>query len=134
MGPVKAGAIYFLLTFAAGFIMGPVRELVLAPQLGTVAALLVEAPVMLVAMSLATVASVKLTSLGPALRGRIEMSLTAVALLTAAEIGLSSLLRGWTLAEWLRHHADAEGLISIVLYVAFAICPLVLARGCRVTR
>ena len=50
MRALKAGAIYFLLVFAVGWILGPIRELWAVPHFGRVAAMLSEAVIMLVAM------------------------------------------------------------------------------------
>jgi hypothetical protein len=46
--PLKAGALYFALTFGAGFMLGAARVLWLAPRLGERTAELLESPVMLV--------------------------------------------------------------------------------------
>src|SRR5215470_9407099 len=50
MRPLKAGVIYFLLVFALGWVLGPIRELWAVPRFGRIAALLVEAVIMLIAM------------------------------------------------------------------------------------
>ena len=44
---VRAGLLYFALTFGAGFVLGPLRLLVLVPRLGARTAELVEMPVMI---------------------------------------------------------------------------------------
>ena len=45
-----AGAAYFLAVFAAGFLLAPIRQFVLVPRIGEVAAVLLEAPLMLAAI------------------------------------------------------------------------------------
>ena len=50
MRPLKAGLIYFLLIFALGWVLGPIRELWAVPQFGRITALLFEAVMMLIAM------------------------------------------------------------------------------------
>lgn len=50
---LKAGVIYFLLLFALGWILGPIRELWAVPRFGRMTALLVEAIIMLIAMIVA---------------------------------------------------------------------------------
>jgi len=50
MRPLKAGLIYFLLIFALGWVLGPAQELLAVPRFGRMAALLVEAAIMLIAM------------------------------------------------------------------------------------
>ena len=43
---LKAGALYFVLVFAAGFVLGIIRTIWIAPHFGTRNAELMEAPVM----------------------------------------------------------------------------------------
>jgi integral membrane sensor domain MASE1 len=50
MQTLKAGVVYFLLIFAVGWILGPIRELWAVPHFGRMAAMLSEAFIMLVAM------------------------------------------------------------------------------------
>ena len=45
---LKAGTVYFVLVFAAGFVLGIIRTIWIAPHFGTRNAELMEAPVMLV--------------------------------------------------------------------------------------
>jgi hypothetical protein len=47
MTVLKAGGLYFLIVFAAGFVLGALRAQVIAPALGPLAAVFVEIPVML---------------------------------------------------------------------------------------
>jgi hypothetical protein len=53
MRALKAGVVYFLLVFAVGWILGPIRELWAVPHFGRMAALLSEAVTMLIAMIVA---------------------------------------------------------------------------------
>ena len=53
MRALKAGVIYFLLVFAVGWVLGPIRELWAVPHFGRVAVMLSEAVIMLVAMIVA---------------------------------------------------------------------------------
>ena len=50
MRPAKAGLIYFVLVFAVGWILGPIRELWVVPQFGRLTGTLLEAIIMLIAM------------------------------------------------------------------------------------
>ena len=50
MRGLKAGVVYFLLIFAVGWILGPIRELWAVPYFGRMAAMLSEAVIMLIAM------------------------------------------------------------------------------------
>ncbi len=50
---IAAAALYFLIVFGAGFLLGPVRVFWLEPRLGETIAALCEAPFLLVAIILA---------------------------------------------------------------------------------
>jgi len=50
MRALKACVIYFLLVFAVGWILGPIRELWAMPHFGPILGLLLEALIMLIAM------------------------------------------------------------------------------------
>ena len=56
---LKVGALYFAAVFAAGFALGAIRTVWLVPRMGTRAAELVEAPVMLVVVVVAARAIVR---------------------------------------------------------------------------
>jgi hypothetical protein len=49
MRTLKAGVVYFLLIFAVGWILGPIRELWAVPHFGRMATMLSEAFIILVA-------------------------------------------------------------------------------------
>jgi hypothetical protein len=53
MRALKAGVVYFLLVFAVGWILGPIRELWAVPHFGRMAATLSEAVIMLIVMIVA---------------------------------------------------------------------------------
>jgi HAMP domain-containing protein len=53
MRSVKAGVIYFLLLFAVGWVLGPIRELLAVRHFGRMAATLSVAVIMLIAMIVA---------------------------------------------------------------------------------
>ncbi len=131
MSWLKAGALYFALTFLVGFLIGPLRELVLKPRLGGTGALLIEAPVMLVAMFYVAWRCVGWFAVSPRAADRIAMGGVALALLLCAEVVLSKLLRGMTLDTWLAHFASTEGMISAALYATFAAAPLLLLAAAK---
>lgn len=123
---VRAGAAYFALTFLVGALLGPIRELMLKPLLGEIGALLVEAPLMIAAMAVIAAHLVAGFTIAPVARSRLRMGLFALALLLVTEVLLTFLLRHITPGVWIAHFASAEGMISLVLYALFAICPLAL--------
>jgi hypothetical protein len=128
MRSICAGAVYFALVFAIGFLFGTVRQLILVPYVGELGGVIIEAPLMLVASYLVARGVISSWAVAPETGQRLQMGMTALALLLATEAILSSLLRGWTFAQWLGHFATAQGLLSLVLFLFFAAMPLILLR------
>jgi hypothetical protein len=124
MRAAKAGALYFALAFAAGWVLGPIRELLLTPRFGPLAALLLEAPFMILAMALAAPWVVR--RLAVPREGRPAMGVAALVLLLAAEAILSAWLRGLPLRAYIARFATAPGALSLALFLLFAALPSLL--------
>jgi len=54
MQVLKAGAVYFLIMFGVGWILGPIRELWAVPRFGRLTDVLLEAVIMLIAMAVSS--------------------------------------------------------------------------------
>ncbi len=65
---VEAAVVYAALVFAAGFVLGVLRVLLLAPQLGALVAVLVELPAMLAIAWVACGFSLRRSAIRPARR------------------------------------------------------------------
>ncbi len=91
------------------------------------ASLLIEAPVMLaVSYVVAHVIVCNTGGAGGYLTAweKLSVGLLAFTILICAEILLSQFIRGWSVSDWLDHLATTEGLISLALFVAFALMPV----------
>lgn len=122
MGSVARAALtYFAAVFAVGFVLGIGRELVFRPRLGTVAAIVVEAPAMLLACWLASRWVVRRFSVP--VEARVRLGLAAFGLLMVAELGGSIGLRGMGAEEWVAQFATPAGLLSLALFLVFAAMP-----------
>jgi hypothetical protein len=124
----SAGLRYFAVVFAAGFAFGVVRELLITPRVGLFAATAIEAPFMLAVCFLAARWLIARTP-GFSRGDLLAAGLVALGLLLIAEIAGSVVLRGWTLTQWLGHFTTAQGALSLVLFVAFALMPAGLKRS-----
>jgi hypothetical protein len=125
---LKAGLLYFVLVFGAGFVLGTIRTLWIVPRLGTRMAELTETPIMLVITILAarwTVRRLAVPSTPPA---RLGMGFVALGLLLVVEFTLVLWLRGLTIREYLASRDPVSGTVYYVMLGVFAIMPLVLAR------
>lgn len=119
----KAGAIYFLLVFAAGFALGTVRQLLLVPRIGVMWAELLEAPFMLAAIWAAARWTVGRFAVPDKVGVRAAMGLMALALLLSAEIAGVLALRGLTLAEYVANREPVSGTVYLALLLVFAAMP-----------
>jgi hypothetical protein len=124
---LQSGLVYFAVVYACGFLAGTARELLLKPALGQTASLLIEAPVMLaVSYRVARWVVRNAGGAGGYLTAseKLAIGLIAFTILIAAEIVLAHLMRGWSFSDWLNHLATTDGLISLLLFVAFALMPV----------
>ena len=128
-----AGACYFALVYAAGWVLGPIRVLWIAPQLGPTLASVMEAPFMLAATAAAARFVVRRTAVPPALGQRIAMGLWALGLLTIAETSAALAIRHLALVDYLAEFAKASGLIALLLFLLllFAAMPALIRHAPR---
>lgn len=131
MRALKAGGLYFALAFGAGFVLGFPRVLWLVPMVGTRAAELVEAPIMLVVIVLAARWVCRRLAVPPTVPARLAVGGVALALLLAAEFSVVLWLRGLTLAEYVAGRDPVAGTVYVALLAAFALLPLFVARSPR---
>ena len=84
----KAGALYAIVAFSIGFILGTIRVLLLAPRPGETTAVIIEAPIMLAASWFVCRWCVDWLNVRRSVRVRSLMGSVALVVLVAAEIGL----------------------------------------------
>lgn len=125
---VRAAAVYFLLAFGAGFILGPLRILLLIPRIGERWAELLELPVMLTVCYCAAQWVCRRFVVPPHAAPRLRMGFLALALLLGAEFGLVLWLRGLTVAQYLATRDPVSGTAYYLSLLVFALLPFALAR------
>jgi hypothetical protein len=119
-----AGAASFAAVFAAGFVLGTVRVLIVEPRVGSVVATLLELPVMLAVSWVVWGATIRRWAI-PAERGsRATMGAIAFALLIAAELVLGRYGFGRSFGEQLAALSQPAGLIGLAAQIAFGCMPL----------
>ena len=101
MRTLKAGVIYFLLVFAVGWILGPIRELWAVPHFGRMVAMLSETVIMLDAMMVAARWVIRWFEVPQTLSDTLSIGLIAIGLLFPAEIAGVVWVRGLSLREYL---------------------------------
>jgi hypothetical protein len=125
---VRAGLLYFALTFGAGFVLGPLRILILVPRLGTRTAELLELPVMIGITWLAARWVTRRLAVPLRTAPRLAMGAIAGALLLAAEFTLVLRLRGLTLEEYFATRDPVAGAAYYAAVLLLVVMPL-LVRG-----
>ena len=125
---IKAGLCYFVLTFGAGFLLGPLRMLVLVPRIGARAAELLELPVMVVVTWLAARWTIRRLQVPYSTGLRLVMGVLAFALLLAAEFSLVLPLRGLTLEQYFATRDPVSGVAYYASLVLLASMPLIVER------
>jgi hypothetical protein len=113
---------YATLIFAAGFVLGAVRVLWVAPALGPFAAVALELPVML---TLSWVIAGRILRRWPVPRGgpRLALGILAFALLMAAELALARWGFGQGTTQVLQGYASLPGLLGLAGQIGFGLIP-----------
>lgn len=123
-----AGAAYFALAFAAGFVLGTIRVLALVPRVGERAAELIEAPLMLAVVVAAARFVVRRFVPGAPAAARLAVGLLGVALLLAVEFTVVLALRGLSPAEYFAGRDPVAGAVYVALLALFAAMPALVER------
>ena len=123
MQTLKAGLAYFGMVFGAGFVLGPVRELLLVPRLGARTAELIEMPIMLAVIIYSARWVTRSFSVPPTWTARLGMGCLALGFLLLAEFSLVLWLRGMTIAEYFAARDLVSGTVYYLMLGVFAITP-----------
>lgn len=125
---LRAGALYFVLAFGAGFLLGFPRVLWLVPRVGVRAAELIEMPVMLVVVVFAARWVCRRFAVPRDFWSRLGMGLAALALLLAAEFSFVLWLRELTICEYIAGRDPVAGAAYAATLLVFALMPLLVRR------
>jgi hypothetical protein len=121
---IKSGIAYFGIVFCAGFVLGSVRVLEVAPRIGALFAVLLETPVILGVSCIACRACTRWFRVPRRLSARACMGGIAFALLMCAEIGLATFLFRQPAMAYLASFASPAGALGLAGQIAFAMLPV----------
>jgi hypothetical protein len=124
---LKAGVLYFVLVFGAGFVLGPIRILGAVPRFGTRMAELMETPIMFVVTIVAARWIVRRLTLPSTTSIRLGMGAIALGLMLIAEFTLVLWLQGLSISEYLASRDPVSGTVYYVMLGFFSIMPLLVA-------
>ncbi|MCC6362393.1 MAG: hypothetical protein IT165_02655 [Bryobacterales bacterium] len=122
----KAAALYFILVFAAGFVLGPIRILLLVPRVGERWAELMEMPLMLGVIFLAARYTVSRFHLSGT--ARLAAGLLALFFMLLAELTVVLRIRGLDIAGYLAGRDPISGAAYLLMLGVFALMPVVVHR------
>ena len=126
---IRAGLAYFLTVFAIAFGLGAIRVGYIIPRIGELAAVCIEAPVVLAVSWVICRRITRRFAVSSGVAPRLAMGAVAFALLMAAELALSITLGGLTAAQhWALYHGLAQQ-IGLAAQIGFAAIPLLQRRG-----
>jgi hypothetical protein len=121
----KAAAIYFGLVFGIGFLLGVIRVLVVVPLVGTRYAELLEAPLMLLAMTLAARWLVRRFCRRWPTDRLLTVGGLAVGLVLVADFAVGVGLRGMTPQQVLLDRDPIAGTVYYGLLLLYALMPAI---------
>jgi hypothetical protein len=110
------------LAFGAGFLLGPIRVLWLAPQVGDRTAELIEAPIMLLVILATARWIVSQKSLNHH-RSRLLVGVTASALVLVADLAVGVFLRELTPSQVFLDRDPLAGAVYHALIILLALAP-----------
>lgn len=121
---ILAGGVYFVVIFAAGFMLGAVRELFLMPLLGKSLAVVFELPIILGLAWLVCRWLIERLDVPETTVCRLLMGGTAFVLLMIAEFGVSALVFGRNPLQHILAYSEPVELLGLAGQLLFAAFPL----------
>ena len=121
---VKAGLLYFLLIFIAGFILGIIRTKLLVPNFGALAGLLIELPVILLLSWLACRLVIRKLRVAADIQPRLVMGGLALVLMLISEAAVATIGLEQKLIDHIAQYGTMRGLIGLAAQLIFALMPL----------
>ncbi len=126
---LRSALAYFAVTFGVAAVLGTFRVLVIAPQIGAVAAVLLEVPVILAVSWVVAGRVLRRWPVAAGGRGAVlAMGALAFAMLMLAEVGLAALTSGRPPGVWLGSLVTPDGAIGLAGQICFALIPWLRSR------
>lgn len=125
---LKAAIEYFAAVFAAGFLLGVARTLLIAPRTGDLAAVALELPLILAVSWVACGWAIRRHDVASESGARLVMGLTSFILLVTAELAVSTLIAGRSLDQHFALYRTAPVLLGLCGQLVYAALPLIRLR------
>jgi len=128
MRTLRVGFVYFLLVFGTGFALALIRIPFLVPRFGVRTAELIEAPVMLLVIVLASRHLARRNAqLGRS--ARLAAGCTAFLLLVSAELGVAYFMGMRSPSEYIASRDPISGSVYLASLILFAVAPALWGKG-----
>lgn len=118
-----AGIVYTACVFVFAFAVGTIRVTLIVPRLGTLPAVLFEAPIVLAVSWRVSLWCNRRFGVSRDSRARALMGAVAFALLMLLELGFSVIVFGNTVNHYLASNASISGAVGLATQVCFAAIP-----------
>lgn len=125
---VHRGLLYFALVFGAGFLLGPIRVLWLAPRVGERSAELIEAPLMLLVIGLSSRWMARRACRHWSTAALAAMGALAAAAVLVADVAVGLWLRGMSVAQVFLQRDPVSGTVYYALVLCMALAPAMWGR------
>jgi hypothetical protein len=133
MRTAAAALLYFLAVYTAGFLFGTVRVLLVEPRLGPFAAVLCEAPFLLLVIIAAARWAPRAAGM-PRTGGTLVLAgFGALIMQQIADVIVGATLRGLSMPEQFARFATAEGAVYAAMLILFAFMPALVSKAERST-
>ena len=128
MKVLQTAALYFLLVFGAGFILGTGRVLILVPLIGERTAELLEMPLMLGVIVFAARWIVVYRLAAPRLSTTLSVGFLSLGITLFAELGVGMWFRGMSATEVFLNRDPVSGTVYYISLLLFAVMPAIFVR------
>ena len=120
---LKAALIYFAIVFGAGFVLGPIRILLLVPRFGVRTAELIEMPFMLLVMIVASRWIVRRFAQDSSVLSRLILGFVALILMISTELWMARILQGVSISQYIAARDPVSGTAYYGMLILFALLP-----------
>jgi hypothetical protein len=124
---LRAGIVYTLCVFVFAFVVGTIRVTLVAPRLGELLAVILEAPVVLAVSWRVSLWSNRRFNVSRDSRARVLMGIVAFLSLMLLELGFAVLVFGESLDHYFAKFPTTPGAIGLAMQVCFA----AISVGCK---
>jgi hypothetical protein len=126
--PALAGIAYTVGVFLVAFVVGAIRVTLVAPRLGSLLAVVLEAPIVLAVSWRFSPWCVRRFDVSRDSSTRLLMGAVAFGVLMLLELGFSVLVFGEAVDRYLAKFASAPGVVGLATQVCFAALPWIQGR------